>query len=109
MLKRLLKTAAGILMLSGCFGPGNLDPADLSEAERAVRVYYQGQQPPCPYDQLGIVEGESGTSVSMGTFQSTLAKMQRETARRGGNGVIVMDHTKNGVLDQATGMAIRCR
>jgi hypothetical protein len=45
----------------------------------------------------------------MGTYASSLAKMQRETAKLGGDAVIVLDHSKNQMADQTTGMAIRCK
>lgn len=35
--------------------------------------------------------------------------MQREAAARGATGVIVLDHSKNQMADQTTGIAIRCR
>jgi hypothetical protein len=93
----------------GCFGPGNIAPADLTARERAVRVYQPGEKPDCEYTQLGTVEATSGSSFEMGTYASSLAKMQRDTAAMGGNGVIVIDHSKNQMADQTTGMAIRCK
>jgi hypothetical protein len=90
-------------------GPGNLDPSDLTKTERAVKVYHQGQKPACEYEELGTVEATSGSATSMGTYESSIAKMQRDAARRGANGVIVIDHSKNQMADQTTGLAIRCQ
>jgi hypothetical protein len=98
-----------LLFVWGCFGPGNLDPKDLTEQERAVKVYHQGKQPECEYDELGTVEATSGTATEMGTYDSSVAKLQREAAALGASGVIVIDHSKNQMADQATGLAIRCK
>jgi hypothetical protein len=98
-----------LLSTSACFGPGNVRASDLTERERSVRVYQVGEKPDCQYAQLGTVEATSGTAFEMGTYASSMAKMQRETAELGGNAVIVLDHSKNQMADQATGMAIRCK
>jgi hypothetical protein len=104
---------AGLAMAaSACashLGPGNLAPDDLTAQERAVRVYQVGEKPDCEYSQLGAVEATSGTAFEMGTYASSLAKMQRKTAKLGGDGVMVLDHSKNQMADQTTGMAIRCK
>jgi hypothetical protein len=97
------------LAITACFGPGNVKPGDLTDRERAVRVFQGGEKPDCEYAQLGTVEATSGSVVEMGTYASSLAKMQRETAELGGNAVIVLDHSKNQMADQTTGMAIRCK
>jgi hypothetical protein len=94
---------------TGCFGPGNMNVSDLTARERAVRVFQPGQKPDCEYAELGTVEATSGSAFSMGTYTSSLAKMQRQTAEMGGDGVIVIDHSKNGMADQTTGMAVRCK
>lgn len=99
----------GILSLGGCIGPGNIRSSDLSAKERAVRVYPQGQKPNCSYDELGIVEATSGSSFAMGTFESTVARLQQQAAERGATGLIILDHSKNHAADQGTGMAIRCK
>jgi hypothetical protein len=93
----------------GCFGPGNMSPSELTERERGVRVFQPGQKPDCDYTQLGTVEATSGTAFEMGTYASSIAKMQRDTAAMGGNAVIVIDHSKNQMADQTTGLAIRCK
>ena len=100
--------ALGLLVLPAC-GPGNIEAKDLNHAERAVRVYHQGQRPECQYDELGTVEATSGTAFTMGTYESSVAKMQRAAAAKGATGVLVLDHAKNQMADQTTGMAIRCR
>ena len=109
----MVSTRFGALVVSlavaGCMGPGNADPKDLTDAERAVRVYQQGQKPDCPYTELGTVEATSGSAFSMGTYQSTMARLQQEAAALGATGVIVLDHSKNQMADQATGMAVRCQ
>jgi hypothetical protein len=38
-----------------------------------------------------------------------MAKPQQEAAKLGATGVIVLDHSKNQMADQATGMAVRCK
>jgi hypothetical protein len=95
--------------LGGCLGPGNVKPTDLKANEQAVRVFYQGEKPDCSYDRLGTVEATSGSAFSMGTFESTVAKLQREAAKKGANALLVIDHSKNQMADQATGMAILCK
>jgi hypothetical protein len=98
------------LVLQGvACGPGNLRPNDLTPRERAVVVYHKGQTPECQYDELGIVEATSGTAFAMGTYESSVAKMQQSAAARGATGVIVLDHSKNQMADQTTGMAVRCK
>jgi len=92
----------------GC-GPGNLDPKDLTDKERAVKLYHQGEKPECEYEELGVVEATSGSATSMGTYSSSVAKMQRDAAALGASAVIVLDHSKNQMADQTTGKAIRCR
>ena len=89
-------------------GPGNINPKDLTDRERAVTVYQVGQKPDCKYVELGTVEATSGTSGTMGTFESSVAKMQRAAAEKGATGVIVLDHNKNGMADHTTGMAVQC-
>jgi hypothetical protein len=93
---------------AACIGPGNMNPADLTARERAVRVFRLGERPDCEYTELGTVEATSGTSWEMGTYESSLAKMQRDTARLGGNGVMLTDHFKNQMADRTSGTAIRC-
>jgi hypothetical protein len=94
---------------ASCFGPGNISSGDLTARERSVRVLQGGEKPDCEYTQLGTVEATSGSALEMGTYSSSVAKMQRDAAAMGGNGLIVLDHSKNQMADQTTGMAIRCR
>lgn len=99
-----------LIAIAGCSaGPGNMKSSDLTDQERSVRVFQPNEKPDCEYRQLGTVEATSGTSFEMGTYASSLAKMQRETAAMGGNAVIVLDHSKNQMADQTTGMAIHCK
>lgn len=98
-----------VLLDAGCFGPGNMTAADLTPRERAVRVFQGTHQPDCKYTEPGAVEATSGTAVEMGTYASSIAKMQRQAAEMGATGVIVLDHSKNQMADQTTGMAIRCQ
>jgi hypothetical protein len=109
MKRDVLAVLAVLATAAGCVGPGNLNPADLNARERAVRVYPLGKEPECPYTVLGTVEATSGTSWEMGTYASSLAKMQRDTASLGGDGVMIIDHSKNQMADQTTGTAIRCK
>jgi maltoporin len=97
------------LFACSCFGPGNVKRIDLTPNERAVKVFYQGQKPDCAYNQPGTVEATSGSAFEMGTFASNVATLQREAAKQGANAVMVIDHSKNQMADQATGMAIRCK
>ncbi len=90
-------------------GPGNLSPRDLTSKERAVNVHHNNDKPECDYDELGMVEVTSGTATEMGTYSSSVAKLQREAAAMGASDVIVLDHSKNQMADHATGMAIRCK
>lgn len=101
----LVLLAAGFL---GC-GPGNLDPKDLTDAERAVKVYHDNEKPECAYDELGTIEVTSGSAAEMGTYASSVAKLQRDAAALGASAVIVTGHSKNQMAHQATGLAIRCR
>ena len=104
-----LVVCAALLGIGGCLGPGNITAADLTTQERSVKVYQPGTKPDCPYDELGTVEATSGTAMSMGTYESSMAKLQRDAAAKGATAVIVLDHSKNQMADQATGMAIRCK
>jgi hypothetical protein len=97
------------LFALGCMGPGNLDAKDLTDQERDVKVYHNNSKPECDYDELGLVEATSGSVATMGTYSSSVAKMQRKAAALGATGVIVIDHSKNQMADQTTGMAIRCK
>jgi hypothetical protein len=97
------------LLACACFGPGNITPKNLTDRERAVKVHHQGTKPNCDYDELGTVEAVSGTSTEMGTYESSVAKLQRAAAAKGATAVIVLDHGKTGVADSATGMATRCK
>jgi uncharacterized protein YbjQ (UPF0145 family) len=45
----------------------------------------------------------------MGTYESSMAKLQQAAAAKGATAVIVLDHSKNQMADQATGMAVRCK
>jgi hypothetical protein len=99
---------ATVVSQAACIGPGNMNPADLTARERAVRVFRLGERPDCEYTELGTVEATSGTSWEMGTYESSLAKMKRDTARLGGNGVMLTDHFKNQMADRTSGTAIRC-
>jgi hypothetical protein len=100
---------AAALALGGCFGPGNIKSSELKPAESAIRVFYQGQKPDCAYDQLGTVEATSGSAFAMGTFESSVAKLQKAAAKKGANALLILDHSKNQMADQATGMALRCK
>lgn len=106
----LLRLTAIATFAIGCAtGPGNLDPKDLTDRERGVKVYQAGEKPECQYDQLGAIEATSGTAFEMGSYASSIAKMQRQAAAMGASGVLVLDHNKNQMADHATGMAIRCK
>ncbi len=105
---RKLGSLVALLMSATACGPGNIRANDLSDTERSVEVYHQGTKPSCQYQELGIVEATSGTAFEMGTYESSVAKMQQQAAERGATGVIVLDHSKNRMADQTTGMAIRC-
>ncbi len=107
---------AGLAVLSsdgcgghGAMGPGNTNPQDLSAQEQAIKVYQGTLQPTCEYDQLGMLEATSGTAFVMGTFESTVAKLKQKAAPLGADGIIVTDHFKNQMADQATAFAIRCK
>ena len=102
-------TVIATLVIGCATGPGNVDPKDLTASERAVRVYLVGEKPDCQHDQLGTVEATSGTAFELGSYASSIAKMQRQAAAMGASGVVVLDHHKNQMADQTTGMAIRCR
>ena len=110
-LERLFMWLAPISAITiGCAtGAGNLDPKDLTDRERTVRVYEAGEKPDCRYDPLGTVEATSGGALEIGTYASNVAKLQRNAAALGATGVIVMDHTKTQMADQASGVAIRCK
>jgi hypothetical protein len=103
-----LAITSAAVSLGGCFGPGNIHPSELTAGERAVHVHYQGEKPDCRAEELGVVEATSGTAVEMGTFSSTVAKLQREAARLGATAIVIIDHSKNGVADHGTAKAIRC-
>ena len=108
-LTTMMVLSSWLLFQSACFGPGNVSPSELTARERAVKVFHQNQTPPCEYDELGTVEATSGTALEMGTYSSSVAKLQQEAAALGASAVIVIDHSKNQMADQATGLAIRCK
>jgi len=97
-----------IALLPAC-GPGNITRADLTPKERGVVVLQRGEKPECAYSNVGVLEATSGTAFSMGTFESTTAKLQQQAAEMGADGITIIDHTKNGMADQATAQAWRCR
>lgn len=93
----------------GMMGPGNTDAHSLSAQEQAIQVYQGTVQPTCAYDQLATVEATSGSAFEMGTFESTIAKLKQKAAPLGADGIIVTEHFKNQMADQATAFAIRCK
>ncbi len=97
-----------IAVLPAC-GPGNITRADLTPRERSIVVLQRGEKPECEYSNVGVLEATSGTAFSMGTFESTTAKLQRQAAEMGADGITIIDHTKNGMADQASAQAWRCR
>ena len=97
------------LCSAGCFTQGNISGRDLTPEERGVKVYDAGHEPECAYEKVGTVQASSGTSAEVGTYGSTVAKLQREATALGGTGVIVTEHSKSGNVDQATALAIKCR
>jgi hypothetical protein len=98
-----------LLGSSACLmGPGNANPNELATNERGVRVFYPGQTPDCRFEQLQTIEATSGSAFEMGAFASTVARLQQETAALGGNAVLILDHSKNRMADQATALALRC-
>ena len=70
---------------------------------------YDTQKPDCAYDEVGAIEATSGSVFSMGQYASTRARLQEQAADLGADGVIVTGHFKNGMADQASGVAIRCK
>jgi len=106
---RAFVTGTMIVTSAACLGPGNLEPTSLPPAVQAISVYQGGMQPKCAYDQLGIIEATSGSAMSMGTYESTVARLKQKAGALGADGLIVTDHFKNGMADQATAFAIRCK
>jgi hypothetical protein len=77
-----------------------------------IHVYYQGQKPDCPYLELGVVEVASTADffgTELGTFEASVAKLQRSAAQKGATAVLILDHGKYRLSDYATGMAIACK
>lgn len=108
-MKRALAAATmSIAMLEAC-GPGNITSASLTPKERAIVVIQRGEQPECKTSNLGIIEATSGSAFEMGTFESTMASLQQQAAELGADGLTILDHTKNGMADQATAQAWKCR
>ena len=69
--------ATGLLGLSAC-GPGNLKPTDLSPREQQIEIIDTGKLPSCTrYEDLGPIEVESGSSMTPGTMESSMAKLRR--------------------------------
>ena len=96
-------------LLAGCsMGPGNLSPSSLTDRERAIEVFDGPKKPTCKYDEVARLEATSGSATDMGTYESSIARLQRDAAAKGATGVIVLDHGKTGMADQVTGLAIRC-
>ncbi len=47
--------------------------------------------------------------TELGTFESSVAKLQRSAAQKGATAVLILDHGKYRLSDYATGMAIACK
>jgi hypothetical protein len=100
---------AGISIAAPGCGPGNIKPSDLTPREMQVQVFEKGKLPSCTlYEELGVVEVESGSSFAPGTFESSLAKLRRAAAERGATGILMLTHTTDGKIDKASGTAMRC-
>jgi hypothetical protein len=98
----------GGLCLVAC-GPGNIKPSDLTARERQVQIFEKGQLPSCTlYEELGVIEVESGGSFTPGTFESSLAKLRRAAAERGATGILMLSHSTEPKIDKASGTAMRC-
>jgi hypothetical protein len=92
----------------GC-GPGNLKPSELTPRELQVQVFEKGKLPSCTlYEELGIIEVESGSSFTPGTFESSLAKLRRIAAERNATGLLLISHSNDGKIDKASATAMRC-
>jgi hypothetical protein len=102
-----LRVASAALLLTAC--GANLQQSDLNERERAITVYAVGAQPQCAYDNLGIIEAVSGGPFEAGTYESTVAMLQQEAARRGASALVIQTHIKSGKDYKGTAHAIRCR
>jgi hypothetical protein len=102
-----LALPAFLLASAGC-GPGLLHTAELTPAERQVRIIEQEKGPPCTlYEERGTIEAESSLAPR-GSFESTQNRLRRTAAERGASLVLLQAHsTRNGV-DYARGLAIRC-
>ncbi len=107
-LPRRAALLCGALGLVAC-GPGNLKPTELTPREQQVQIFEKGQLPSCTlYEELGVIEVESGTSTTPGTFESSLAKLRRGAAERGATGIFMISHTVERKIDHASGTAMRC-
>jgi hypothetical protein len=104
--------ATGLLGLSAC-GPGNLKPTDLSPREQQIELIDTGKLPGCTrYEDLGPIEVESGSSMTPGTMESSMAKLRRAANELGATAVLLISHTapgkSTGSIDRAKGTAIKC-
>jgi len=104
--------ATGLLGLSAC-GPGNLKPTDLSPREQQIELIDTGKLPSCTrYEDLGPIEVESGSSMTPGTMESSMAKLRRAANELGATAVLIISHTapgkSTGTIDRAKGTAIKC-
>ena len=99
----------GLCLGAMACGPGSIKPTDLTPRERQVQIFEKGQLPSCTlYEELGVVEVESGSSFTPGTFESSLAKLRRAAAERGATGILMLSHSIEKKLDRASGTAMRC-
>ena len=104
--------ATGLLGLSAC-GPGNLKPTDLSPREQQIELIDTGKLPGCTrYEDLGPIEVESGSSMTPGTMESSMAKLRRAANELGATAVLLISRTaagkSTGSIDRAKGTAIKC-
>ena len=104
--------ATGLLGLSAC-GPGNLKPTDLSPREQQIEIIDTGKLPSCTrYEDLGPIEVESGSSMTPGTIESSMAKLRRAANELGATAVLLISRTaagkSSGSIDRAKGTAIKC-
>lgn len=113
VLAALWTSACGLVHSRHPASPGNL-----SDAERAIQIYFKDQPLPCDnYIDLGPIQASSGEELDEGeklqeyaTFDLAINWLKKEAHQRGASAVIVFDRKQSKDLASylVTGTAIRC-
>lgn len=103
-----------IVLLPACatiYGPGNPSSSSLTEQEKNIQVFDSKADATAAckeIKELDVIDAASGTSLSEGSYNSTVVFLKRKAAPLGANAIYIMSHSKVGMADKITAKAIRC-